>query len=313
MYFIILSLLLTPFTHAGTSFNSVRSILLDPTPKAVNAEAAKEIMVYKASNLPQYEVSLSKFVRNGVDLLAKSAQRTINEKTDIYPRVEKLLHPNGVCLMGEWIGTGDVGYSGYFSQGKRGLLVARASTATSATKVGEKRGFGLVLKLFPTMDPNKVVNTAQLFTVDVLAGTKRISFFGSELTNTPKLGFPDFGIAKMIPKISKALGSADKDLLYRPTYEIAEAGLSRGENAYYPSFIKIVAKGKATGEADFRDELNIKRHHPQGLIFEVYGNEMTSSFTGRGWEKLAVLHFYESIVSYGCDRQVHFPHPKSDR
>ncbi len=313
MYFALLTIFLIPLTEAASSFNQVRSVLLDTTPRAVSAESAEEILVYRNGNLPQYEVTLSKFFKNGINLLAQSAQRTVSERVDIYPRIDKLLHPNGVCLMGEWVGTGNVGYTGYYQKGMRGLLVARVSTATSSTKVGEKRGFGIVLKLFPTMNPNQEVNTAQLFTLDVLAGTNRRSFFGSALTNSPKLGLPSFDLIKMMPAVSKALGSADKDLLYRPTYEPAEAGTSRGENVYYPSFVKIVASGKATGEADFRDELNIKKHHPQGLVFEIYGNEMTSNFVGQGWEKLAELRFKESVVSYGCDRQVHFPHPKSDR
>lgn len=312
MYFILLSTLLMSFTHAS-SFNQVRSVLLDPNPKAVDADSAEEIKVYQSGKLPEYEFSLSNFFKNGINLLAKSAQRTINEKVDVYPRIEKLLHPHGVCLIGEWVGKGKVGYSGYYQDGRRGLLVARVSTATSTTKAGQKRGFGMVLKLFPTTDPNKNVRTAQLFTLDVLAGTYRPSVFGAALTNSPKMGLPGLELLRMMPTVSKALGAADKDLLYRPTYEIAEAGTRKGENSYYPSFVKIVAKGKATGEADFRDELNINKHHPNGLTFEVYGNEMTSSFAGQGWEKLAELRFNESIVSYGCDRQVHFSHPKSDR
>lgn len=313
MYILLFSLFLASSIHADSSFNQVRAVLLDPNPKAVSSEAAEEILVYQKGELPQYEFSLSSFFKNGVNLLAKSAQRTINEKVDIYPRIEKLLHPHGVCLMGEWVGTGEVGYSGYYQKGTRALLVARVSTATSTTKAGEKRGFGVVLKLFPTMDPNEKVRTAQLFTLDVLSGTRRPSFFGAALTNSPKMGIPGLDLIRMMRTVSKALGSADKDLLYRPTYEMAQAGSLEGSNVHYPTFVKIVAKGKQTNEKDFRDELNIKKHHPEGLVFEVFGNEMTSSFAGQGWEKLAELRFKESVVSYGCDRQVHFSHPKSDR
>jgi hypothetical protein len=257
MYFLLINFILVSSIQAATSFNQVRSVLFDDSPKAVSTEAADEILVYQQGKLPRYEVTLSKFFKNGINLLAKSAQRTVNERVDIYPRIDKLLHPNGVCLLGEWVGTGEVGYSGYYQKGKRGLLVARISTATSATQVGEKRGFGIVLKLFPTMNPGKEIETAQLFTLDVLAGTRRSSFFGSSLTNSPKMGLPGIDLINIMPTVSKALGSADKDLLYRPTYEMAQAGTTRGQDVHYPSFVKIVAKGRATGEKDFRDELNI--------------------------------------------------------
>ena len=313
MFYALFFLLFLPLTYATSSFDQVRSVLLDQNPRAVSDEAREEILIYQQGKLPRYEVTLSKFFKNGINLLAKSAQRTVSERVDIYPRIDKLLHPNGVCLLGEWVGMSELGYSGYYQKGMRGLLVARVSTATSSTEVGEKRGFGIVLKLFPTLNPQKEVRTAQLFTLDVLSGTRRSSVFGSALTNSPKMGLPGLDLIKMMPTVSKALGSADKDLLYRPTYEMAEAGSPLGANVHYPSFVKIVTKGKATGEKDFRNELDIKKHHPQGLVFEVYGNEMTSNFVGEGWEKVAELRFKESVVSYGCDKQVHFPHPKSDR
>src|SRR6266478_6263916 len=43
----------------------------------------------------------------------------------------RLVHPNGICLTGLWQITQDSGYSGYFRNGSRALIVGRYSTCAA--------------------------------------------------------------------------------------------------------------------------------------------------------------------------------------
>jgi ABC transporter substrate binding protein len=68
----------------------------------------------------------------------------------------RLVHPNGICLTGLWQITADTGYSGYFRNGSRALVVGRYSTCCRETRRGHVRSLSLVGKLFPTADPDHV-------------------------------------------------------------------------------------------------------------------------------------------------------------
>jgi hypothetical protein len=88
-----------------------------------------------------------------------AAERTLDTAADLRwgpdgKGFRRTLHPNGICLTGEWRITQDLGYSGYFGAGSRGLVVARYSTSSLETLRGQTRSFGLVGKIFPTTDPN---------------------------------------------------------------------------------------------------------------------------------------------------------------
>jgi len=307
---IVLAALLPLSGFARSFFNEVNEVLFNPSPAVTTHTAAEELLVYQHGQLPRYKLTVESFFAGSVNLLAQAAKRTINERNDYYPRIQKLLHPNGICLTGVWEANGDSAYTGYFAKGSRGLLLVRVSTAASGTRRGEKRGFGIVGKIFPTMDPNQVVDPAHFFTVDVLTGTNRESVLGVTTTNNPSLGIPGLDMIDIILKLNDALGKADKDLLYRPVYEIAEAGLKDRSQARGPKFIKIHAQGVYNDASDFREELNMD-YHPGGLTFIVSGSDSTKNPHDRGWKELAKLKLTKSIVSYGCDRQIHFAHPKS--
>src|SRR5262249_12124210 len=48
----------------------------------------------------------------------------------------RLVQPNGICLTGLWQITEDIGYSGYFRNGSRALIVGRYSTCCRETRRG---------------------------------------------------------------------------------------------------------------------------------------------------------------------------------
>jgi hypothetical protein len=73
----------------------------------------------------------------------------------------------------------DTGYSGYFRNGSRALIVGRYSTCCRETRRGHVRSLSLVGKLFPTTDPNHVapLRTASFMTQQDIGGDYNDHFF----------------------------------------------------------------------------------------------------------------------------------------
>ncbi len=295
----------------GASFNSIKSLITDAPKVSQNPEVQKELDVYRSGSLPHYQVTTSKFVKNGVDLISRDAKRTLADHSDSFPRLDKLVHANGICLIGEWNITEDSGYSGLFKKGTSAPFIGRVSTATSNTVVGAKRGFGFAGKVFPTNDLDASVQTANFFTVDVLTGTKIPRFLQTTLTNEPPVGF-DFSMVYLGLRLGIAFKGADSNPQFRPLYEISEAGLDKNEAVKTPHWMAIQPSSSnvLNNEADFREELNISKHHSNGLAFDIYLSDTTKDPKAPGWKKVGNILAHESVVSYGCDRQLHFHHPK---
>jgi hypothetical protein len=298
--------------QALSSFSEVRDVIRDHAGTVTDPDDLKELQVYQSHQLPHYEVTLASLVSGSLNLLTQAGIRTTTESADYYPRLTKLIHPNGICLTGTWQITEPSIYTGYFAKGKTGLFIGRVSTTMSHTEVGQKRGFGFVGKIFDTMDANKPAQTASVFSVDVGMGTLTDHFTETALTNEPEIGF-DFSVLWLAFKIGEALSKADASPGFRPLYRVAELGMTDPSKARYPHWVRFSA---ATGtlpadEKDFRDELNFKKHYPHGLVMDIAVSDTTRDrHTMSGWTHLGQIALNESFVSYGCDRQVHFAHPK---
>ena len=261
--------------------------------------------------IPRDEVTLGKFFQSGKDLLARAAVRTVNNQNDLLPRFDKLLHPNGVCLMGTWKITKDNKYSGYFKNGSEGLIISRASVALSETEKGHYRGFGLAGKIYPTKNRNDraAYKTANFFTIDDLSGTKADSFLDTELTNQPKVSVRIGSIfsADIATAAAFALGKADANPLKRQVYQIAQMGLEADETLKVPSFMKLSgSKGQTrNGAADFREELLTQIEEEGFVEFDISVADATKSF-----KKIGSIRYTEAVASESCDHRLHFHHPK---
>ncbi len=319
-YITLLLSLVTFLAHAeyqGSSFSEVEAIILNPSPIVDNYKQIKEVKSYQnPEKLPHYWVHSGNFTTKQegktIDLLAQDAHRTISEQYDYYPRLEKRLHSNGICLTGYWEITEPSEYTGYFAQGKKALTIVRASAALSNTRTDNgKRGFGLAVKLFPTENPDEVVKTANFFTIDVLLGTLAKHYLDVAMTNEPDAGFDLSNILTGF-HASMALSKADKNPMYRPLYPVAELGLAPDTASKAPTWIKIQASSNMPriDQADFRDELDIA-NYPDGLSFDIYVSDTTKDpKASDDWQYLGMIQLDQSVVSYGCDRQLHFAHPK---
>jgi hypothetical protein len=261
--------------------------------------------------LPQVRVSVASFFSWGTNLLERAAKRTIASEDDVLPRFDKLVHPNGICLRGTWNMTEPSPYTGYFEQGKQGVVIARASTALSGTTRSSYRGFGMAVKLFPTNNPAHAtpLKTANFFVIDDLGGTDLRNYLDAQMTNEPNtsIRFSSILIAPIAAAATSAFTAADKNPGIRQLYPVAELGLAPGKKAVSPKYIKVVGAPyeKRQDKSEFREELNVALYGGY-LDFDVMVSEnKTGPFTRIGY-----LEFSESVTSDSCDHRLHFPHPK---
>jgi hypothetical protein len=242
----------------------------------------------------------------------------------------RLLHPNGICLLGEWRITAPTEYTGYFRQGSHALVIGRYSTCCTETRRGHARSLALVLKLFPTFDPEHAapLPTASVITQQDLGGDFIEYINDVQLLNAPDTtgvrrgtGIPVFVVTGTVFSI------VDRRSTIRQLYEVAELGQAPHEATRAPEFVRLsVARDQPRipgVELDFRDE--IMQHifdagdpaPKRRLRFTV---EVTDSGQTRGipglerrtfqdWRTVGSLEFDNAVVSYNGDFVIHFHHP----
>lgn len=297
---------------AQTTFNDVVSALRDEATPLATAQAQQEFAVYRRGELPQYPMNMRSIFREGSAALEQAAQRTIGDRTDVRERLPKLLHPNGVCVIGTWKMEHDRAFTGGFAPDTEHLFVGRVSVAMENTTSADKRGFGFAGKLFPTTDPRETVSTENFFSVDILMGAKTDRFLDTATTNEPEIGF-DAWLIGLGLKIMKALKTADENPGFRPLKNVASLGLAPGEGAVHPKWIRLSAASATVknDEADFRAEVLRAVRENAKLEFVVEGSDTTSDRkAASGWSRLGRIEVREAVVSYGCDRRLHFAHPR---
>jgi hypothetical protein len=264
--------------------------------------------------LPDHRISLASFYKGLKNLMLQDSRRRVSEQADIVPYFQKLVHPNGIALTGNWNITEPSPYSGYFSQGAQGLIIARCSTLLSQTKQGEPRGFAFAGKIFPTMDPEERVKTVNFVTIDVLAGTRAKYFTEVALTNAPAIGF-NLGLLQLFGALLGGTASfalADINPIFRPIYPVAEAGLRPGEKAYSPKWMMIKASPKSgqVDRDDFRVELDVRNYADNTLRFDISAASERLPTWERNWRYLGHVDLKESVASASCDHRLVFKHPK---
>ena len=144
----------------------------------------------------------------------------------------RLVHPNGICLTGLWQITEDTGYSGYFRNGSRALVVGRYSTCCRETRRGHVRSLSLVGKLFPTVEPDHVapLRTASFITQQDIGGDYDDYINDVELLNAPNTTALRRGFGMGILAVfGIMLSVVDTRPTMRQLYQVAELGKAQGE------------------------------------------------------------------------------------
>lgn len=265
--------------------------------------------VYQQGELPQYVVDRRIFFQGDQFKLRQDAARTLRDQADYYPNLTKRLHRNGICFAGMWQIDQSSPYSGYFKKGSNALLIGRASVSLTETKRGEPRGFAFAGKLFPTQSPTQAVPTANFFVADVLAGTQRDHYLDVAMTNQPKLGFR-FAAIPVALQVARAFRGLDDNAGYRPVDTIAALGESGKIHAPKFLMLKPVAGQPKSEGIDFRQELQLPQPNIRTWLYEIWVSDQTHHATDTGWQQLGRIILTQSVVSFGCDRQLHFAHPK---
>jgi hypothetical protein len=296
--------------------------------------------------LPVYEVTF-KSVVGGIASFIKPKQfqrdseRALDSGADLRWGADRkgfrrLVHPNGVCLIGQWRISEESGYSGYFSRGSTALVVARYSTCCTETRRGNTRSLSMVGKLFPTTDPFHPLplRTANFITQEDIGGANTDYINDVELRNAPDTTVSRRGAgAALLIVIGTVFNRVDQEPGMRQLYPIAELGKPTGERTRAPAFMRLlVAPGhpKIPGAAlDFRDEIMAQifdRGDPtpkRTLTFnievtdtgETGGTALKVRRTFEAWRKIGTLTFDNAVISYNADSVIHFNHPtwRADR
>jgi hypothetical protein len=296
---------LTSKEYQGSTFREIRNQLLSD----------------RYEELPTYPITLKSFFGLFRNKLFDGCLRTLNEKSDLLPksrRYQKLVHPLGIALLGKWLITEENPYTGYFKNGSKALVIVRSSVFLQTTRQGSPRGFALAVKLFPTMNPDQRVRTADLFTIDVLAGTYTKYYTDVALTNEPSLGFNRdvFRLFGVILVTFATFFRANINPFFRPLWPVAELGLRRDEPANAPQWIMVKADpdcGKVDRK-DLRDELRVENYKHGRLIFNIWvAPKQLLSGGKKDWKRIGRIELTESVTSYSCDHCLAFTHPKLER
>jgi hypothetical protein len=326
--------------YAGSTFQEVREALF----------ANPYYAIWGAPDsppLPRYRVTLRSVLAGLLPFgrryrFLQAARRTVGSAADLRwgpdrRGFRRLLHPNGVCLTGAWEITEPSDYTGYFRQGRVGLVIARYSTCCTETRRGRRRSLALVGKVYPTAGPAgpERVRPAHFITQQDLGGGRTAYINDAELRNAPdttawRRGL--FGLP-VILLTGVVFQFADKQPSQRQLYEIAELGKSDAEATRAPEFMRLrVDPGQPRVEGDdldFRDEVLGQIYDPgekdpkRTLTFHIEVSDEGSTRgpgiyqrrTIRNWRRLGRLVFREAVASHNGDCVVHFHHPpwRADR
>jgi hypothetical protein len=296
--------------------------------------------------LPVYDVRLSYLLRGLASgarrqLFREASARTVDSRADLRwgeagSGFRRIVHPNGICLLGRWEITAQTTYSGYFGTGAAGLIVARYSACCSEPTRGHMRSLSMAGKLYPTTDPlhAQPLRTANFFTQQDIGGERTDYINDVELCNAPNtsawrrgLGFPALLVTGIV------FAKVDQRPSIRQLYQIAELGKPRAERTRAPEFMRLLVareQPRIHGEGlDFRDEIMAQiydRGDPtpkRTLEFDIevtddgqtIGPLLAERRKFRNWRRIGKLSFSGAVASYNADHVLHFNHPswRSDR
>jgi len=326
-------------SYSGSRFKDVVDALFANPYQKVWGRAGEPPLPVKDVTLQSVFGGL--FSRHRPPRFERAAERTLDSGADLRwgpdrKGFERLLHPNGVCLVGRWQITEATPYSGYFSGGSSALVIARYSSGATGQRRGQLRSLALVGKLFPTTDPNHAapLRTANFITQEDIAGEWTESINAAELRNAPNVTvFRRGPAATLLIKIATVFRNVDKEPTIRQVYPVAELGKPAGEPTRAPEFMRLlVSAGQPVipgADLDIRDEVMahiFDKGDPapkRTLAFDIEvtdeGKTSGTPFRVRrsfqNWRRIGSLVFDNAVVSYNGDAVIHFSHPtwRTDR
>jgi hypothetical protein len=320
-------------SYRGSHFAEVRNALFANPYQKVWGDAGEPSLPVEKTSLASVLRGLLPFARHY--LFREATEREVDAKADMRwgpdgKGYRRLLHRNGICLIGLWEITESTDYSGYFRHGSRALLIARYSTCCDETRRGHTRSLAMVGKLFPTTDPNHStpLETANFITQQDLGGDYADYINDAELRNAPDTTVLRRGLGTPILAIEGVIfGRVDRKPSIRQLYPIAELGKPPGEPTKAPTFMRLLVapdQPRIPGAAlDFRDEIMAQiydKGDPQPKRTLTFTIEVSDEGTTSGpsfherrtitnWRRIGKMTFDEAVASYNGDYVTHFGHP----
>jgi hypothetical protein len=290
--------------------------------------------------LPVYEVTLSSVLGGLASFgiprqFQRDAARTLDSRADLRWGADgkgfrRLVHPNGVCLIGRWSIDQETAYSGYFRNGSTALVIARYSTCCTETRRGHTRSLSMVGKLFPTTDPGHVepLPTANFMTQEDIGGAETTFINDAELRNAPDTTVSRRGAgASVLLIVGLVFSRVDNKPSIRQLYPIAELGKPADQPTRAPEFMRLLVAAHQPriegAELDFRDEV-MSQIFDKGDPFpkrrltftievtdegETTGPATKERRTFRNWRHIGSLVFDNAVISHNGDSVIHFNHP----
>ena len=324
--------------YAGSRFSEVVAALFANPYQRVWGRAGEPPLPMQDVNFRSVFGGLVSF---GANQFLKASERTLDSRADLRwgpdgKGVRRLVHPNGICLIGRWRITEPTNYSGYFSAGSEALAIARYSTCCTETRRGHNRSLSMVGKLYPTTDPNHVepLRPANFMTQEDIGGSHTDFINDIELRNAPDTTVTNRGTGvAILLKVGLTFGRVDQRPSMRQLYPIAELGKPEGTPTRAPEFMRLlVAPGQPRIEGadlDFRDEIMAhifdrgdsapKRSLTFNIEVTDQGTTSGPAFrekrTFKDWRKIGTLTFDNAVASRNGDFVIHFGHPtwRTDR
>lgn len=297
--------------------------------------------------LPTYKVDKGR-INSGE--FERNSARTVDAHFDLLESERpKIVHPNGICLTGFWEindENSDNHYTGYFANGRKGLVLARASSEGDMVQIEQDSGrvkghltggkyisYGLVGKLFPTDDAEDPLpyRPAHFIVQTDLGGQTSSDFSDIEMLNAPDVsavrrglvdgGFVGGGV-RILARTGSTFEAVDESTTIRQTYEIAELGKSRQDQTNAPKYLKLAASTshrRKLSKGDFRTALKDYVEKENKISFDIFvankGRKKTmtqlkqNTIVTDSWKKLGKLTFLDAVASRVCDSTLHFHHP----
>lgn len=318
--------------YAGSRFaDVVDALFANPYQQIWGAPGAAPLPVY-----PVTLRSLSQGLAPTGNLLRAASERTLDSRADLRWGPERkgfrrLLHPNGICLVGRWEITQPTPYTGYFAGGSTALAIGRYSTCCTETKRGHRRSLALVGKLFPTIDAGHPMplETANFITQEDIGGARTAYVNDAELRNAPDTTATMRGGAlPVLLTTGLVFNRVDRQPSIRQLYPVAELGKPADLPTQAPEFLRLPVderQPRIPGDGlDFRDEIMAQIFDPgdpipkRTLTFaievsdegETHGPALKQRRTIRNWQRIGRLVFDNAVVSYNGDFVLHFAHPR---
>lgn len=303
--------------------------------KVIEEQSSTNTVYIESAELPKRKLTLKDLLTRPITIYQAAVNSLKNSGELFNERTTKLIRPNGICLAGEWLITENTPYSGFFKQGSRGLIIARASVGFDETEVGQYRSFGLAGKVFPTTNPDEKIQTGSFFLIDDNAGTLSKHFTRVDLLSHAKLSISHIAYQlwedlsprfyKLLSTIKDAQKKADSHYQVRQLYPISRMNEPFPDRVVTPALMKVTGSRKFTevSRLDFREELRVTNYpnwsakgenEPSHFLeFDIYVAPVDSKKPTWTPKPIGHLKFTEDVVSDNCDERLRFTHPIWDK